>query len=104
MMEKPNFVLRTDEAVLVPKYNSTPERFLKAGLLFVILVLVIGSLVFRDNLFAELSWTTKVMLVFVAMIVFGFLCKQENVPSPIELQFYGDCLVLYRPSRYYSNG
>ena len=102
-MEKPNYVLRTDEAVLVPKYNSVPVRFLKTGLLAVILVLVVGSLVFRDNLFAELSWSTKVMLVFVAMVVFGFLCKQENVPSPIELQFYGDCLVLYRPSRYYSN-
>lgn len=101
-MENPNYVLKTYEAVLMPKNQSKGVEFLKIGVWVVILIIVIGSLIFGNNLFSELSWTAKVLLVILAIVVTCVSSKQENVPSPMELQFYDDYLILYRPKRYYS--
>lgn len=101
-MESPNYVLKTNEAVLMPKNQSKGMEFLKIGVWVIVLMIVIGSLIFRNNLFSELSWSARVLLVVLAFAVTLVAGKQENVPSPIELQFYDDYIILYRPKRYYS--
>lgn len=101
-MENPNYILKTNEAVLMPKNQSNSLGFIKIGVWIVVAVIVLGSLVFQDNLFAELTWTTRMLLIAVAIGVIFVGSKKENVPSPMELQFYDDYLIIYRPKRYYS--
>ena len=99
-MEKPNYVIKTNEAVLIPTKQSSGFTFLKTGVWIVAAVIVIGSLLFQDNLFSELSWTAQVLLIVLALGVTFLGGKKEYAPSPMELQFFDDYLVLYLPYRY----
>lgn len=99
--KNPNYVLKTNEAVLIKKQGKG-FTFLKTGVWIVVAVIVIGSLLFQDNLFSELSWTARILLIVLALGVTSLGGKKENIPSPIELQFYDDYFVLYRPKRYYN--
>lgn len=101
-MDKPNYVIQTNEAVLIPTKQSSGFTFLKTGVWIVVAVIVLGSLLFQDNLFSELSWTAHVFLIVLALGVTLLGGKKEYVPSPMELQFFDNYLVLYLPKRYYS--
>lgn len=100
-MDKPNYVLKTTNAELMP---VNPENktltFLKRSVLVVLGVIILGSIVFQDNLFAELTWSTRLILIG---LVVGVLLKGEKTdffPSPMEIQFYDDHFVLYFPNYY----
>ena len=102
-MSEPNYVLKTTEAVLMPTEHNKVKGALKACVWIVIGVIILGSFIFQSNLFAELSWPVRIFLIVLA-VGFGFYGgKKEYAPSPMELQFYNDSLVLYLPKRYYSN-
>lgn len=101
-MNNPNYVIKTNEAVLMPTKQSTGFTFLKTGVWIVVAVIIVGSLVLQDNLFSELSWTDQVLLIVLALGVTFLGGKKEYSPSPMELQFFDDYLVLYLPKRYYS--
>ncbi len=101
-MEKPNYILKTNEAVLVPVTQNKGITFLKIGVWVVVIIIVLGSLIFKDNLFAELSWTSRFLLIAIAASVLVIGGKKEDVPSPMEIQFYDEYLILYRPKCYYS--
>ena len=100
-MENPNYVLMFNEAVLMPKNQSKAVEILKIGVWVIALILVFGSLLFQDNLFLEFSWSSRLLLIMLAIVVTVVTSRQENAPSPMELQFYNDYLILYRPKRYY---
>lgn len=102
MNNNPNYVLKTNEAVLMSKSGKNNLGVLKIAVWIVIAVIVIGSIIFQNNLFSEITWPTRLLLIAVAIGVAFVGGKKENVPSPIELQFYEDCLIIYRPKRYYS--
>lgn len=99
--KEPNYILKTNEAVLMPTKQSEKFKFVRIGVLIVIGVIVCSSLIFQDNLFSELSWTARCLLIALAIGVM-FTNKKEDVPSPIELQFYDDYLILYRLKKYYN--
>ncbi len=101
-METPNYVLKTNEAVLMPVNQNKWLSVLRPALLVIIGILIVGSFVFGDNLFGELTWSTRIILILLAGFAFLFSGKEENVPSPIELQFYDDYLILFRPKCYYN--
>jgi hypothetical protein len=67
----------------------------------IIAVIVIGSILLGENLFLELSWTARILLIGLA-VGFLFSGKHEHIPTPSELQFYDDCLILYSPKKSYS--
>lgn len=100
-MEKPNYVLKADEGVLVPKNEKFPLGKLKLVVWIIVGVIIIGSILFQDNLFSELSGTSQVLLVALAI---GVLFKggTKMVASPFEIQFYDDYLIVYRKKLYYS--
>ena len=100
-MKKPNYVLKANEGVLVPKNESSPLGKIKLAVWIVIGVILLGSLIFQDNLFGELSGTAQVLLVVIAVGV-TFAGGNKRVPSPFEIRFYDDYLVVYRESMYYS--
>lgn len=77
-MNKPNYVIQTNEAVLIPTRQNSGFTFLKTGVWIVVVVIVLGSLLFQDNLFLELSWTARVLLIVLAFGV-TFLGGKKNM-------------------------
>ncbi|MFS0675158.1 hypothetical protein [Ornithinibacillus sp. 179-J 7C1 HS] len=98
-MEKPNYVLKANEGVIVPKNENF--RMIKKAVWIVVIVIVIGSIIFQDDLFGELSWSGRIMLVVLALGL-SFAGGNKRVPSPFEIQFYDDYLIVYREKKYYN--
>lgn len=65
MNNNPNYVLKTNEAVLVSK-ESKGLHAMKVAVGIIVAVIVLGSLIFQENLFAEMTWTTRILLVVIA--------------------------------------
>ncbi len=101
-MEQPNYVLRTVEAVFMPKKNNAAAEPIRIIVWVIIGIIIVGSFIFQDNLFAELSWSARVFLIILALGVTFATSGLESVPSPMELQFYDDYFIFYKPKRYYS--
>ena len=100
-MVEPKYTLKTEEAILGPENLSTKDRIIKYGTISIVLILVLGSIVFKENLFLEMPWIAMLLLVFLVVKVI-FQGARERVPSPIEIRFYEDYLLVYRDKRYYS--
>ena len=87
IMEKPNYVLKSNEGVWQDvNYNPTLE-IVKKIIWLIIIAIIIGSIIFQTNIFGELALGTR--LVFIAMAICVFTRgKKERVPSPFEIWFY----------------
>lgn len=97
--QQPNYVL---------KFNETDSRkvkdrnyYIKKAVVIIIAIIVIFSIIFGENLFLELSWTARILLIAFALGIL-FTGKKEDVPSPAELRFYDDYLLLFLERKYYS--
>lgn len=97
--QQPNYVL---------KFNETDSRkvkdrnyYIKKAVVIIIVIIVIFSIIFGENLFLELSWTARILLIAIALGIL-FTGKKEDVPSPAELRFYDDYLLLFLERKYYS--
>lgn len=101
-MDNLKYVLKTNEVVLMPTENNKGKRIMKKAVWMIICIIVLGSIIFRDNLFMELSWSTRIFLILL-VIGFGFYDgKSDYQRSPMELRFYEDYLEFYLEKRYYS--
>ena len=100
-METPTYILKTDESAWAPKQNSKQVVIARKAVRIILVVLLIGSLVFQDNLFAEMSLMPKVLLISLFLGT-CFVKTRERVAKPFEIRFYDDHLVLYRENRYYN--
>ena len=97
--QQPNYVL---------KFNETDSRkvkdrnyYIKKAVVIIIAIIVIFSIIFGENLFLELSWTARILLIAIALGIL-YTGKKEDVPSPAELRFYDDYLLLFLERKYYS--
>lgn len=97
--QQPNYVL---------KFNETDSRkvkdrnyYIKKTVVIIIAIIVIFSIIFGENLFLELSWTARILLIAIALGIL-FTGKKEDVQSPAELRFYDDYLLLFLERKYYS--
>ena len=97
--QQPNYVL---------KFNETDSRkvkdrnyYIKKTVVIISAIIVIFSIIFGENLFLELSWTARILLIAIALGIL-FTGKKEDVPSPAELRFYDDYLLLFLERKYYS--
>lgn len=97
-MEVPNYVLKSVENMRVPKDEK--KTSLKKLILIIIGILFVGSFVFKTNLFGELSWITRIILL-TAFLGTLFSGGSKLVGYPIELHFYGDRIIIYRNYVYY---
>lgn len=98
--EKPNYVLKANEGILVPKNPSLVP--LKKAVWIIVALIIIGSLIFQDNLFTELSWSAQILLIALAIGV-TIAGGNVRVPSPFEIWFFDDYLIVYREKRYYDS-
>ncbi len=99
---EPNYVLKTNEAVLMPQKDNSKIHRIKVAVWVIVAVIVIASFVLGISVFSEISWTARCLLIALAIGTCFIGPKRVNVPSPIELQFFDDYLILYRPKRYYN--
>ncbi|GFP74239.1 hypothetical protein [Clostridium fungisolvens] len=100
-MNTPNYVLKTNEALLVPKDESGSHAFIRRTVLIIVSILLIFSFVFHGNLFSPISWGVRLLLIFVGIKAYLWT-NNERVPSPIQLQFYDDYIIVYREKHYYN--
>lgn len=100
-MKKPNYVLKTNEAVLKPVGPGKLPDWLRKSIGVILIILIIGSIIFKDNLFAKLPWF--IQIVFIVLCIFAPFSgpKKDYFPSEIEIQFFDDYFVFYRPKMYY---
>lgn len=97
--QQPKYVLKFNESVR--KTVKDTNYKIKIAVVIIIAVIILGSIIFQDNLFSELSWTTRMILISLVLGVM-FTGKTEKIKSPIEIRFYKDYLVVYREKRFYS--
>lgn len=97
---EPKYVLKANERVLLPKNNSTALYIVRKVLWIITVILAVGSLVLGENLFSLLSLSVKCLFIGLVVVV---MCNggSEPQPSPFEIRFYDDYLVLYREKYYY---
>ena len=102
MEKNPNYILKSNEATFRPKKNIGFLGKIKPIIYIIIVIIIIGSFVFGENLFDEMSGTARILLVLMAVGVF-LTETEERVPSSFEIRFYDEYLVVYRENHYYSN-
>lgn len=100
-MDRPNFVLKTDELVRVPQRESKAFFWLKVVACAVVFLLIVFSLVFGENMLSEMTWGTKA-LFFVLLVAVFLSDKKKKVHSQIEIRFYDDYLDVYREKLFYN--
>ena len=102
MEPQPNYVLKANEGNLVPKNESQTLRFIKKAVWVIVGIIVICSLIIQDGLFGEITWGTRILLISLAIGSLFLGGGSTIVPSPFEIWFYDDYLVLYREKEYFN--
>lgn len=100
MPNTPLYRLQFKELINVPKNKTYSVQIIIRNVVWAIVaILFIGSLFFKENLFGEMTWTHRVLLIALAISV-SYTGGKKKVESEAELWFYSDYLVLYREKRY----
>ncbi|MGN0317033.1 MAG: hypothetical protein ACI4E1_03755 [Lachnospira sp.] len=102
MMEEPIYVCKDTELIRKPKNPSKLLYFLKISLWFILIIIVVISVVFKENFFTGLTWSTGALLLVSLIVVYIVSGGEVRITSPIEIRFYKDYFVVYREMRYYS--
>lgn len=71
--EQPNYVLKFNRVTQKEIENEMSK--LKKPVVFIIIAIILGSIIFGENLFVELSWTARMILIGLAIGVYF----QENL-------------------------
>ncbi|MFS0675157.1 hypothetical protein [Ornithinibacillus sp. 179-J 7C1 HS] len=98
--DNPNYTLKANEGVLVPKNDNPGLGILKKAIWIIVGVVILGSIIFQENLLSELSWSAQVLLIVFA-IGLTFTGGKKRVPNPFEIRFYDDYFIVFREKRYY---
>lgn len=101
MNNQPKYIIKLKSRDLVPKNDNVLLRILKITILIIVAVIVIGSIIFKENLFSELSITAKIFFISIVVSVIAFT-RNIKVPSPISLMFFDDYLVVFKEKVCYS--
>ena len=91
-----------NEMVIKPSNEKSKLYYVRIAVWCVLGIILISSIVFRDNIFSEMSANARWLLVALVLGTFFIRPKNINEPSEMEIQLYDDYFVLYRPKRYYS--
>ena len=100
-MEKPNYILKTTESVFIPKNkNAVIEVIIIGGIIVTGLILIV-------SLLAQLPMILTLGMGVLFTLLLWRLVGSPNVgrnslaaPSPLEIWFYDDHLIIYRESLY----
>lgn len=103
MQQQPNYILQFEDSQSITIDNGGIWGIIQKICLCMILILVIASLLLRENLFGEMTGYT-----IAGFVVIWILCSMKKktkwVTFPIEIRFYNDCLIVIRDHVPYDNG
>lgn len=100
-MKEPNYVIKTVETIWKRVNTGQKMKVVDKIVIAIVLILVLGSCFFRENLFSEMSIGAIALLIGLLLKVNFFGSKNVMYESEIELRFYDDYFIVYRPKRYY---
>lgn len=101
-MEEPIYVCKDTELVRKPKNPNKALYIIKVSLWIIMLVIIVMSLIFKENIMSSFTWQTDVLLIVTLVVVSYVSGGEVRVPSAIEIRFYKDYFEVYRAARYYS--
>ncbi len=100
-MEKPNYILKTTESVFTPKdKNAVIEAVVIGGIIVSGLMLIVSLLA---QFSAIVTWGMGLLfaLLFGRLVGSPFVGRNSlSAPSPLEIWFYDDHLIIYRDRLY----
>lgn len=103
MSEKqPDYVLKTN--IRDQQYHKGKQPFptIRIIVWVIVAVIILGSFIFGENLFLELSWTTRGILICLIISSFVWGTKTKYVPGNMEIRFYDDYFIIYKEKVCYS--
>lgn len=100
-MDQPVYVIKSVESVWTYKYNGKIYDVLKKVVWILVILFIISSLFFHKNTFMELAFGIRLLLIIMSVIILGTAYATEKTPSPFEIRFYEDYMVVYREKYYY---
>lgn len=94
-MEETIYISKDTQMMYETKNPNKILYGLKICLWIIFLLIIVFSLIFKENIFKSMSWTTSV-LFFAALIGVSIASGgTKKVSSPIEIQFYKDYFIVY---------
>ena len=88
-----NYVLRTVEAVRVPQ---SEKNSMKIFVLIILCILLVGSFIFGENLFKELSWLVKLLLILLILNLIRTCRTAASIVRQEEQQALREAIELAR--------
>ena len=100
---EPNYILKANETTLEPVEGREYFLYLKDGICLITGIITVLSFVIEDFVLSDLSILSRVLLLVVSFILYFFWgIDKVNARTPIEISFYDDYMVFYRPKICYS--
>lgn len=100
-MQNPLFTVKSYELIRVPKKELKPIQYKLRNVVWaIVVVLILSSFLFKENMFSSISWVSRVLLILLAISV-SYHGGYKRVKSQFEIWFYDDRMVFYRPKIYY---
>ena len=94
----PKYTMHLTEAKWCPPDKHTKTGRIRTAVWIIVLIIMIASFIFKENIFMELSWTARILLISLCINLPLFW--HEKKPFEMELYFYDDKLILYREKTY----
>ena len=101
-MEDPIYVCKDTELVRKPQNPNKVLYIIKVSLWIILLIVVVMSLVFKENIMNSFTRPTEMLLIVTLVGVLVAAGGEVRVPSAIEIRFFKDYFEVYREARYYS--
>lgn len=101
-MNEPKYVFKTYDAEIRKENTDKGISIVKKIVWIFVGAIVVLSIVFQENFFMVLSPIARVLLILFIINAFFMGNKAIWVRTPIELQFFDEHLVIYRPSYMYN--
>lgn len=102
-MEKPSYILKANESVFIPKDKNAVIEVIVIGSMIVVGIILIVSLL--AQLSVIVTWGMGLLFVLLLGRLVGSPLVGRNslaAPSPFEIWFYEDYLIIYRERLYCS--
>jgi len=94
-VEDQNYVFKMKEANFAKPKLSKGKKICRIVVLAIVAIIIIGSLLARENLFNEMPIMERVCLI-CAVVFFFFDFSDKEIYTPVEMRFFDNYFVVYQ--------
>ena len=102
-MGEEKYILQIHESILMPKEKKDSTDIIRKIVGTIVIILLVASFVFGENLFSELNILAQVFLIALFLKFVVFTDGKIDALSPLEIIFYDDVFVVHRPKIWRGN-